>query len=122
MKNWIGRFIQFIGILHLSVGFILLGRIGLELLQDGLFNTVNGQPMREAFFWFIFTGFLIIIIGQIVHWLERNQEAIPTSLGWSLLTLSTLGVFIMPASGIWLMFVPAIGILKPLFVKTRALN
>ena len=122
MKNWIGRFIQFIGILHISVGIILLGHIGLELLQDGLFNTVNGQPMREAFFWFIFTGFLIVIIGQIVHWLEGNQAIIPTSLGWSLFVLSTLGVFIMPASGIWLMFVPAIGILKPLFMKNRVLN
>lgn len=111
-KKWIGRFIVFIGIVHISVGFILIGDVGLELLREGLFNTVYGQPMREAFFWFSFGGLTMIIIGKLVHWYEQQVIPFPTFLGWSLLGLSLLVVFIMPASGGWLLLIPSVAILN----------
>lgn len=111
-KKWIGRFIVFIGIVHISVGFILIGDVGLELLREGLFNTVHGQPMREAFFWFVFGGLTMMIIGGLVHWHERQQVVFPTFLGWSLLSLSLLVVLIMPVSGGWLLLIPSLAILR----------
>ena len=33
---------------------------------SGLFNTVNGQPVREAAFWFLFSGFALMILGALV--------------------------------------------------------
>lgn len=111
-SKWIGRFIVLIGIIHISVGLLLIGDIGLELLQEGLFNTVHGQPMREAFFWFVFGGLTMIIIGLLVNWYEQESIAFPSFLGWSLLGLSLLVVFVMPVSGGWLMLIPALAILK----------
>lgn len=111
-KKWIGWFIIFIGIIHISVGLLLIGDVGMELLREGLFNTVNGEPMREAFFWFTFGGLSMIIIGQLTNWYEQQETAFPNFLGWSLLALSLLVVLVMPASGGWLMLVPAIAILR----------
>jgi membrane protease YdiL (CAAX protease family) len=111
-KKWIGRFIILIGIVHLLVGFVLIGDVGLELLREGLFNTVNGQPMREAFFWFVFGGLTMIIIGKLTLWYEQQAIPFPAFLGWSLLGLSLLVVFIMPASGGWLMLIASVAILN----------
>lgn len=112
MKNWIGRAIILIGIIHTVVGFLVIGQVGVALLREGLFNTVNGEPMREAFFWFIFSGILLIVLGQLIHWVAAQSFAFPAFLGWSLLAITLLGVFIMPASGIWLMFIPCYGLIR----------
>lgn len=111
-KKWIGISIILIGILHLSVGLIFIGHIGLQLLQEGLFNTVNGEPMREAFFWFMFGGLTMIIIGKLVGWYEEQEIDIPHFVGWSLLSLSLLVVIVMPISGGWLMLIPATALLR----------
>jgi hypothetical protein len=44
MKQWIGRSIIVIGILHTIVGFIGLRSILAVLLNEGIINTVNQQP------------------------------------------------------------------------------
>lgn len=112
MKNWIGKAIIVIGLIHITVGFALLSTTFLELLSEGLFNTVHGQAMREGFFWFTFFGVLLIILGAWVNWTEREQQQLPSFLGWSLLAMVGVMLFIMPISGAWLMLVPIGGIIK----------
>ena len=53
----------------------------------------------------------INILSLWVSALERGSAVMPRSLGWSLLTLSILGVVLMPSSGFWLAFPPAIALL-----------
>ena len=109
MNIWIGSTIIFIGILHTILGVVFLRSVLLVLWQDGLFNTVNRQPEREFCFWFLFGGIAMILIGALVKWIEKQGILWPHFLGWSLLTIAAVVVFIMPASGGWLLFVPAIG-------------
>lgn len=111
MKNWIGLSIMVIGIIHSLFGMVFLNETLAELLREGLFNTVHGQPMREATFWFLFGGIAMILIGALVRWMEKQNYQLPRFLGWSLLAIAVAVVFIMPASGGWLMFVPAFGAL-----------
>ena len=116
MKNWIGKFIFGIGVLHSLVGFIFLTPLVVsELLADGLFNSINGQPKREAFLWFLTSGFFMLIIGGMLNFMEQEGYAIPKFLGWALLATTTFVLFLSPISGGWLLFVPAIA----LIIKNR---
>ena len=112
MKSWIGKAVILIGIIHTLFGFIYLRHIFLDLWQDGLLNTVNGQLDREAFFWFTMGGFFMIALGLIINWVEQQQVGFPNLVGWILLTLTLVVVLIMPISGGWLLFIPAIGALS----------
>lgn len=112
MKNWIGKFLFGIGALHTLVGVLLLTPlVGEELLADGLFNSINGQPKREAFLWFLMSGFFMLITGGLINFMEKNGQKIPTFLGWSLLAVTIFAVFLSPISGGWLIFIPAIALI-----------
>jgi len=113
MKNWVGKFLFGIGALHTLVGIALLAPlVGPELLEDGLFNTVNGQPKREAFLWFLISGFFMLLVGGMVNTMEQNGISIPKFVGWSLLAIAVFAVFFSPLSGGWLIFIPAIGLIR----------
>ena len=72
MKIWIGKFIACVGVLHSVVGLAAFRTTLGTLFSDGLLNTVNGQPEREAVFWFLTTGFFWIVLGVLVDWGERQ--------------------------------------------------
>ncbi len=112
MKNWKGKVIIFIGLIHIAVGLALLWPTFMELLSEGLFNTVCGQPLREGFFWFSFFGVLLMILGAWVNWCEQEQQKLPYFLGWSLLGMVAMMLFIMPVSGAWLILIPIGGLIK----------
>lgn len=109
MKIWIGRAILVIGLLHSLFGFVAFRGILAEIWSELLFNTVDRQPDREAAFWFLITGFALLIIGGLVDWIEQKQLAIPAFMRWGFLTITLLGCFIMPKSGFWLLLVPTVG-------------
>lgn len=109
---WIGRAIVGIGVVHTLFGLWFMRGTLRELLHEGLFNTVHGQPTREATFWFLFTGLALVVLGALVHWLEARGIAPPAFLGWSLLALTGAGIFIMPASGFWLLLAPVAGLMR----------
>ncbi len=111
MKIWIGKSIATIGIIHTIFGFVFIGHIFRELLNDGLINTVNGQLDREFFFWFVMFGVLLIVLGALTNWVEKETGFLPSWYGWVLFVFTLMIVAIMPASGGWLLFIPAVGIL-----------
>lgn len=109
MRTWIGKFITGIGVVHTLFGVLgFHGQLAVWL-GEGLWNTVNGQAEREFPFWFLAFGILTIIFGLFVDWVERRHAELPRFLGWSFLGLTVTVVVIMPISGGWLMFPPAIG-------------
>jgi hypothetical protein len=109
MKRWIGKSVLVIGIVHTIYGFIVFRGIIAGLGRELLLNTVDGQPDREAAFWFLFSGFLLLIIAGLIQWVEQRQFALPLFLKWSFLAITLLGCFIMPKSGFWLLIVPTVG-------------
>ena len=111
MRNWIGKSLMVIGIIHSIFGFIVFHNIIADLIREMLFNSIDRQLDRNTAFWFLFTGFAIIIIGGLVDWAERKHSELPSFLKWSLLVITILGCFIMPKSGFWLLFIPTIGLL-----------
>ena len=119
-NGWIGRAILGIGVIHTMFGLWFMRRTLAELLAEGLFNTVHGQPTREATFWFLFTGFALLVLGALVHWLETRGIAMPAFLGWSLLVLTAAGIFVMPASGFWLLLAPVAGLFRGIISEAKA--
>ena len=76
-----------------------------------MFNTVAGDPVVGAIVWSLFFGVVAFIGGLTVNALEKSSGVLPRSLGWCLLALAIVGVVLVPASGFWLIFPPAISIL-----------
>ncbi len=116
-----GTLLVGIGTLHNLVGVAISARLVpdptlevlaggrnpfVELLSGGLEVDGAADPLRLAFFWFFFFGFVVVLCGLAVRALERARLAVPRSLTAGLLALTLLGVATMPASGFWFVFAP----------------
>jgi Family of unknown function (DUF6463) len=111
MKHWIGRWLCVVAIIHVFIAVVVHRRILFLILERGVFNTVTSDPVIGAFVWSVFFGAVAFIGGIVVNALEKSSNVLPKSLGWSLLTLSIVGVVLVPVSGFWLIFPPAMSIL-----------
>ena len=112
MRNINGSLLIAIGILHCIVGVIggldYLGEIG----QAGFFDSIGSEYPRIAVFWFMFSGFLLILFGQLARSVERSQRRqLPQFVGWELLVISIIGAILIPISGFWLLMALAINII-----------
>jgi hypothetical protein len=110
MKAWIGKSVFIIGLLHSVGGFSMFWNVLGEIAGEGFLNTVDMQPDRNAAFWFLFGGFMLLIIGGLIDWAERKKLVLPPFLKWSFLVLTAAGCVIMPKSGFWLLIVPIVGL------------
>jgi len=108
-----GALLGWIGILHNAVGLVMgLGVISLEghegraplveIVRAGVVNGVEPDPLRSLFFWFVFFGWVAILLGTLMSWVERRGEQLPASLGYGLGALALSGGLMIPASGFWL--------------------
>jgi len=112
MKHWIGRWLIGVAILHTLFAVVMFGKALWSVIQRGVFNTVGTDQLVGVIVWFVLFGGVVFICGLAVSALERlSPGPLPKSLGWSLLALATVGVVLMPASGFWLVFPPAIAVL-----------
>ena len=109
MKIWKYSGVMLIatGILHTILALLAGGEVFMEMIRNGLFNTIAGDNyFHQSAFWFLVCGVLLIPFGQTLHYYQkREQKPAPMSLGYSLLIISILGCIIMPVSGFWL-FIP----------------
>jgi hypothetical protein len=112
MKHWIGRWLIGVAIIHTVFAIAESGRVLASISQRGVFNTVGADPVIAAVVWCVAFGVLLFVCGLAVSALERvSSGVLPKSIGWSLLVLTALGVVLMPASGFWLVFPPAVAVL-----------
>ena len=109
MVAWIGKWLFAVGVVHLSFGLAFMHDTLALLWSEGLWNTVNGQPPREAVFWFLCAGIMLLIVGVLVNQAERQRLAISRCVTWMFAALTLIGVVVMPISGIWLLIPPAAG-------------
>lgn len=112
MKPWIGRWLIAVSVVHTVFAVAVFGDVLASMARRGFFNSVGNDPLTGAVAWFGLFGALLFICGLAASALEKALTAgPPRSIGWSLLALGTVGVTLMPASGFWLVFPPAIAIL-----------
>lgn len=112
MKQWIGRWLIGVSIIHTVFAFAVFSKTLNTIVQRGVFNTVGGDPMTAAVVWFVLFGLVLFISGLAISALEKASAGdLPKSIGWSVLALAVLGVVLMPESGFWLAFPPAIAVL-----------
>lgn len=81
-----------------------------DLWRSGIVGQAEGEPLRMAIVWFLLFGFLLIFAGMVLHQLEVSGGMLSRGLAWGLGGLCALGVVLMPVSGFWLGFIPAVQI------------
>ena len=107
-RRWIGRTVMAIAASHTLFGLVVYHGTLAQLFADGLVNALGYDPMRAAVVWFLLAGFFMATTGAAIDQLEAEglqRKLVP--LGWGLLAITVLGIALMPASGFWLMLVPA---------------
>jgi hypothetical protein len=67
---------------------------------------------RNAIFWFLFGGFIMIVLGKLMQDCLEADWLLPKWLGVSLLVLSLIGCMMMPISGFWLVIPQALLIIS----------
>lgn len=112
MRHWKGPWLMGVAVIHTGFAIAVFGGVLGDVVARGVFDTVGVDPMVNTAIWFLLFGAMLFISGQAVAALDRaTRGELPRPLGWSLLALATLGVVLMPASGFWLAFPPAIAVL-----------
>lgn len=105
MKLWkySGIFMILTAIIHNIVGFVMGWSVLQDIVKDGFVNTVNEQMDRNAIFWFLFSGFIMLLVGMMMqNMIRENQKPVPNYIAYYLLVISVIGCIMMPASGFWI--------------------
>jgi len=111
VRVWIGRSILVVGTIHTLLGIVFLRGAFAQVLSNGVFGavTLTVQSSMATAFWFFVSGALALILGGLVHYLERIEVAFPAFLPWSLVALTIAGCVLMPVSAWWLLLAPVAG-------------
>ncbi len=97
-----------IGLLHNSLGLARDWRLLSDATRGGLAGSFTQTDARLAtVFWFLVTGFSLMLLGGAVAALERLTPLLPW--GWiaGLAALTITGIVVMPASGFWTLLLPS---------------
>ena len=108
----VGTMLLGLAVLHVVFGLIAFRRPLGDMLSDGLVNSTGDDDTRGFAAWFIAAGVGFGCIGLVCRQLERHHVPIPRSLGRALVVWAAAGAAVTPASGYWLLFVPAVAILR----------
>lgn len=111
MHRLVGPSLMATGALHLLAGPIFYPLALAAIAQDDFFNAVELSPTqfdREAAFWYMMSGAMVLMLGGLVHWVQARTGTLPAFLGWSLLRLGVAGVILMPVSGFWVISLQAV--------------
>lgn len=110
-RRWIGRWVVAVALLH-AVGALFIYAAPLrDMAGAGLIATADDFSPRAAAYWFFAFAPALAIIGVLIDAMEARR--VPVPLGAALLLILTLiaMVAVMPATGAWLLFPPAIALL-----------
>ena len=113
-----GNLLIVTGILHSIIGFVMGWDVLTEIVRSGFVNSINDELDRNAIFWFLFAGFIMIALGKLMQDCLVSGWRLPRWLGSSLLVSSLIGCIMMPVSGFWLVIPQAVLIMRT-HKKTR---
>lgn len=111
MKAWkfSGHLLIGTGILHNTIGLFIGWDVLKAIFESGVVNSINNEMDRNAVFWFLFSGFMMMLFGQLItDYIKENTKPISKSLGVYLLLLTVIGCIMMPVSGFWLVLPQAL--------------
>jgi hypothetical protein len=111
MKQWIGRWLIVVAAIHTIFAMAVFGDVLLGIFKRGVFNTVGTDARTAGVVWFVLFGAMLFVGGLAIAALEKTLMPIPIVIGWGLFFICVAGVVLMPASGFWLAFPPAIALL-----------
>jgi hypothetical protein len=112
-KIWIGRYLIAVAALHTIAAFLLFGPVFVGMLERGVFNTVNRDPLRSAATWFLLFGGPLLLLGMCIDRLERKPNFSEAGMmGLGMLLCCICGVVLMPLSGFWLAMPAAIALMN----------
>ena len=112
-KIWIGNYLITVAALHTIAAFLLFGPVFVGMLERGVFNTVNRDPLRSAATWFLLFGGPFFLLGMTINSLERKPDFTEAPLlGLGLLLCCIFAVILMPTSGFWLAMPAAIALMN----------
>ena len=98
------------GIIHTLVGLLAYAAPLADIGRAGVFNAVGTHADRDAAVWFLLSGVLLITLGQLARWAQRQTGTLPAFVGWTLLGVAAAVAILMPASG-WPLVAAAGGLL-----------
>ncbi len=79
-------------------------------ISNGLseFPLLNGQMNHETFsaFWFFYFGLIIISLGVLIRSIEKQNLQLPLGFIWSYLIVTSIGVYMVPFSGMTIFMLP----------------
>ena len=97
------------GVIHNLIGFVMGWPVLVKIGQAGFVNSVNAEMDRNAIFWFLFSGFMMMMLGWFMQeYMQANKKSLPAALGIQLLILTIIGCIMMPISGFWLVLPQAV--------------
>ena len=103
-----GDALTVVGALHTSIGLAKYHKGLREMVRDGVIDTVEGDPEREAAVWFLTCGASLILMGRLARWTQRQTGTLPSFVGPMLFGIGAVGASFMPRSGFWALFLAAI--------------
>lgn len=90
-----------IGLLHCGVGLSGGRRLIAEVAREGFWNTAqigSAEPSRPLLLWFLVAGFMLLMLGHLALWVERDARLrLPAALGVELLLFGV--VFVVVSGG-----------------------
>lgn len=105
-RPWVGWSLIGIGILHNTLGITMGWPHLAAAARDGLIGAWDTDPRRGQVYWFLVTGFGLMLAGGAVAALERHDPRLPWGWITALAALTVAGVITMPASGFWTLLAP----------------
>ena len=112
MKRWIGLWIMGTSVIHTLFALVVFRETWIQVVANGIFDTVKDSFEVGAPVFFLLWGLLYFVFGLVIHALEKAKTTpLPKSLGWGLLINAIVAVVLIPQSGFWLLFPPAIAVI-----------
>ena len=112
MKHWIGSWLIATAVLHTGYAAVKHGPALREIAARGFVGSIAGDAQRGLAAWFVLFGGVVLLLGLAVLALEQQPVApMLRPVGAGLLLMGLTGVALMPASGFWLLFPPALALL-----------
>ncbi len=112
-KRWIGHWLIGTATIHTVFALVVYAEIWSKIISAGVWNTVGTDPEIGAAVLFLLWGLLYYVLGFTVDGLEKREiNPLPSSLGWGLLLNGIVAIVLIPESGFWLLFPPAIAIIR----------
>ena len=108
MQRFTGHTLLAVGVLHTLLGLLGFAAPLAAIARDGFVNAVDPHPDRQAACWVLLAGVLLMTLGHSARWAQRRTGTLPPALGWTLLAIAAAGAVLMPVSGFWLLFPPAL--------------